>query len=207
MINFNNVKNIMFDLGGVLFPLSINATIEAYERCGAKNAADTFVKKLCEETDIAHRYTTGTCTSDEYRQFCNEVFQTNMDNETFDRCWNAMILGYPETNRPLLQKLKNHGFKLYVLSNINEIHVDYVEKLAQWPDDLFIKRYYSNEIHYEKPDPACFQYVINDAKINPAETLYIDDRADNIESAKNAGLITVHLTDPKLLENIFQDIK
>ena len=126
MINFNNLKNIMFDLGGVLFPLSINATIEAYERCGAKNAADTFVKKLCEETDIAHRYTTGTCTSDEYRQFCNNVFETNMDNETFDRCWNAMILCYPETNRPLLQKLKDRSLsadaQMEVLGQIKQLN-------------------------------------------------------------------------------------
>ena len=46
MSNINNLKNIMFDLGGVLFPLSISATTDAYERNGAKDAAETFEKKL-----------------------------------------------------------------------------------------------------------------------------------------------------------------
>ena len=208
MSNINNLKNIMFDLGGVLFPLSISATTDAYERNGAKDAAETFEKKLCDETDIAYRYTTGTCTSAEYRAFCNNVFNTNMDDETFDNCWNAMILCYPDENRILLQKLKDSGYNLYVLSNINEIHVNYVEKLAQWPDGLFIKRYYSNEIHFAKPFENCFQYVINDSGMNPAETLYIDDRDDNIATAKKLGFNTIHLTDPySLTEQLNKYIK
>jgi putative hydrolase of the HAD superfamily len=123
----------------------------------------------------------------------NTVCGSHLDAETFTRCWNAMILGYPEHHTALLESLQSKGYNLYILSNINDLHVQYVEKLAQWRDNLFVKKYYSNEIHHAKPNRDCYEYVINDAKIDPTETLYIDDRADNAAMGSSLGFQTINL--------------
>ncbi|MCR5454270.1 MAG: HAD family phosphatase [Bacteroidales bacterium] len=185
------IKNILFDLGGVLFPLAIQRTVDAFIANGVDKNAD-FFGILCGD-DIDHRYETGTCTTAEFRQRFNQLFNTNIDDDTFDQCWYAMIINYPESNRPLLNALRSKGYNLYVLSNINELHVNYVEKLAQWPEDLFVKIYYSNEIHLAKPSRECYEYVINDSKIDPTETLYIDDRADNAAMGRQMGFQTINL--------------
>ena len=59
-------------------------------------------------------------------------------------------------------------------------------------DDLFEKAYYSFQINRYKPDPAIFEYVIDDSRLIPGETLFIDDNFHNIESASRCGLQTLH---------------
>ena len=185
------IKNILFDLGGVLFPLSIQATIEAFQNAGKVSTSQ--IDKWLQNSDLCYRYETGRCSTEEFRNGFNDISPIKLDEATFDQCWNVMILGYPEHHTALLNALRSKGFNLYILSNINELHVNYVEKLAQWPQNLFVKKYYSNEIHLRKPDRECYEYVINDSKIDPTETLYIDDRADNAAMGVSFGFQTINL--------------
>ena len=48
-----------------------------------------------------------------------------------------------------------------------------------------------------KPDPAIFQIAIKTFKLIPKKTLFIDDKFDNINSAKKLGFKTLHLIEPK----------
>ena len=185
------IKNILFDLGGVLFPLSIQATIDAFKN--AANVSASQIDKWLQDSDLCYRYETGRCSTEEFRNGFNDISPIKLDEATFNRCWNAMILNYPEHHTALLNALRSKGYNLYILSNINELHVNYVEKLAQWPQNLFVKKYYSNEIHLRKPDRECYEYVINDSKIDPTETLYIDDRADNAAMGVSLGFQTINL--------------
>lgn len=186
------IKNILFDLGGVLFPLSIKSTIDEFVKNGVDAGTNFF--EILNGDDIDRRFNTGTCTAEEFRQRVNSLFNIMLSDQKFDTCWNSMITNYPDQNTQKLQALKNQGYNLYILSNINEIHVDYVEKLAKWPENLFTKKYYSNEIHLAKPFRECYEYVLNDSKIRPEETLYIDDRADNCATGREMGFVTINLT-------------
>lgn len=198
------IKNILFDLGGVLFPLSVPATIEAYKT--AAGVTQQQLENWLSYNDLGARYETGRCSTEEFREGFNTVCNRNLDEETFARCWNAMILGYPEKHSQILDALKRNGYNLYILSNINELHVDYVEKLAQWREGLFVKKYYSNEIHYAKPHQECYEYIINDSKIDPTETLYIDDRADNAATGRSLGFQTINMPQNGDLYKELQDL-
>lgn len=185
------IKNILFDLGGVLFPLSVPATIQAL--AAAAHTTEELLDKWLKYNNLGNRYETGGCTTQEFLDGFNTICGSNLDMENFTRCWNAMILGYPDRHTALLETLRSKGYNLYILSNINDLHVQYVEKLAQWSENLFIKKYYSNEIHLAKPNRECYEYVINDSKMDPAETLYIDDRADNAAMGREMGFITINM--------------
>ncbi len=198
------IKNILFDLGGVLFPLSIQATLDAFR--DASGVTTRQLDNWLEDNDLCYRYETGRCSTAEFRNGFNAISPTKLDDATFDHCWNEMILGYPARHAELLNTLRNNGYNLYILSNINELHVQYVEKLAQWPENLFVKKYYSNEIHYRKPDRECYEYVINDSKMDPAETLYIDDRADNAQMGLSLGFQTINLPQNGDLYKELQDL-
>jgi len=198
------IKNILFDLGGVLFPLSVPTTIEAL--AAAAHTTEQQLDKWLKHNDLDVRYETGRCTTREFLDGLNEVCGSNLDMETFTRCWNAMILSYPGHYTAILENLRQKGYNLYILSNINDLHVQYVEQLAQWPENLFVKKYYSNEIHFAKPSRECYEYVINDSKIAPAETLYIDDRADNAAMGAEMGFITINMKQNGDLDKELQNL-
>lgn len=186
------IKNIIFDLGNVLFPISGQATLCKFQESGVQDVEKLYPKLF--ETDLPLMLEVGKISPLEFLNSFNRLFGANLSQETFNECWNAMIVSYPEGNTPFLEKLKSEGYNLYVLSNTNAIHVDYLERMAQWREGLFSKIYYSNEIHSRKPDLECFSWVINDAEISPEESVFIDDRAENIEGAQLTGLNTIHLT-------------
>jgi putative hydrolase of the HAD superfamily len=201
MKNFEKIKNIIFDLGGVLFCLDGLETIKAFENHGVINIRERFSELIA--SDWFRDFEIGMISPQEFLKNLNALCGSSLSFNDFVFCWNAMLTGYPEENREFLEKLSKK-FNLYVLSNTNETHVEFFEPVAAWRDSLFKKRYYSNEIHLRKPDKECFEFVLNDAGISAGETLFIDDRADNIEAAKQLGINTIHLTNQSSLFGYFK---
>jgi len=111
--------------------------------------------------------------------------------------WNSMLLSIPKVRLEFLIKLREN-FKVYLLSNINEMHADFADRyinknhgMDDWQDQCFDKIYYSHIIHKRKPNKSVYNYVIEDSQIKPYESLFIDDLADNVKVAKLAGLHSV----------------
>jgi glucose-1-phosphatase len=113
--------------------------------------------------------------------------------------WNAMLLGWNDSKLSLLKDLKS-TYNLYLLSNTNEIHLNWVRRdlkrnhqIIDFEKLFFIKAYYSHELRMRKPDAEIFDFVIADAGIKAEETLFIDDNADNIKAARALGFYVHHL--------------
>lgn len=201
MKNFEKIKNIIFDLGGVLFCLDGEETLKAFENQGVKNIREKFSEIIL--SNWFRDFEIGNISPNEFLEQLNTLCGSKLSMEDFVFCWNAMLTGYPEENREFLEKL-SQKYNLYVLSNTNITHVEFFEPIAKWRDGLFKKRYYSNDIHLRKPDKECFEFVMSDAGIKAEETLFIDDRADNIAAAKTLGINTIHLTQQSSLFGFFK---
>lgn len=110
--------------------------------------------------------------------------------------WNAMLLPFPKNHLPLLEAL-GVGYRIFLLSNTNALHIRCVEQDFQrrFPGHKpflqhFEKAYLSHELHLRKPQPEIYTHVLNDAGLRPDETLFVDDRAENIAAATALGLHT-----------------
>ena len=110
--------------------------------------------------------------------------------------WNAMLLPFPEAHLPLLDAFAA-GYRIFLLSNTNALHIRYVEQDFQrrFPGrkpflQHFEKAYLSHELHLRKPQPEIYTHVLQDAGLNADETLFVDDRAENIAAAAALGLHT-----------------
>lgn len=110
--------------------------------------------------------------------------------------WNAMLLPFPKNHLPLLEAL-GVGYRIFLLSNTNALHIRCVEQDFQrrFPGHKpflqhFEKAYLSHELHLRKPQPEIYTHVLNDAGLRPDETLFVDDRAENIAAAAALGLHT-----------------
>lgn len=93
-----------------------------------------------------------------------------------------------------VQKLKESGYKIYLLSNFNGEHYLYCKerfKFIQYIDGSVI----SYEVNYVKPESQIYQILLNKYNINPLQAVFLDDMEENLEAAKFFGLHTIHVTD------------
>jgi HAD superfamily hydrolase (TIGR01509 family) len=195
------VKNIIFDLGGVLLNLDVAQTRDAFIKLGLTQIDDLF--RIGHAASFFREYEMGII-SDE--QFVEKARQLSLPNTTSDQvieAWNVMLLDFPAERVELLNRLKNK-YRLFLFSNTNAIHLQAFHKSYQavygtTMDELFEKAYYSHLIKLRKPDVEAYQYVVKDGNMNAAETLFIDDALVNVEGARLAGLQAIHLTDGKTI--------
>jgi len=105
-------------------------------------------------------------------------------------------------------KLKTK-YRTFLLSNINAIHYDYVHEYLKKEfgipnnDQFFEKTYYSHLTGKRKPEAAIFEQVLNENYLIPAETLFIDDSPQHLETAKQLGLQTFLMTKPDTIQKFF----
>ncbi|MCW0483789.1 HAD family hydrolase [Gaoshiqia sediminis] len=199
------VKNIIFDLGGVLLDIDPDLSIEAFRKLGMPDLIKPGGWGYHHEVFLNMEQ--GLLSDDEFRNGIRALLPRPVSSELIDEAWCAMIIDFPLQKVQLLQKLQA-DYRLYLFSNTNSIHITcfhqlFREKFNFSLSDLFVKDYYSSEIGLRKPSLESFGFVLNDAGLLPAETLFIDDSGKNIEGAQQAGMQTVHFTPGMELSAIF----
>lgn len=205
-MDLNKIDAIIFDFGGVLINIDYHNTVDAFRSLGIPNFDKKFAQ--AQQTEIFDLYETGQITSESFLQGLQEFLPAIVDQQKLVDAWNAMILDVPNEVPSFLKNLKEAGKKLFLLSNTNEIHINYA--LKKWKsttelemDQLLNHIYLSHEIELRKPDLAIFEYVLSDQGLQPDRTLFIDDSIQHIESAKSMGIKTHHLTKQSDLYEIF----
>ncbi len=196
------IKNIIFDLGGVLLNINYQKTANAFKNLGVKNFDELYSQAAA--NDFFENLETGKISEQEFyktmQQYCNS---STLQQQVKD-AWNAMLLDFRMESIQYLELLQPQ-YKLFLLSNTNSIHLTEFMQIAETVlpgkvfNNYFIKCYYSHLINLRKPYPSTYEFVLSDAGIKAEETLFIDDSPVNIEGAKLVGLQT-HLLLPN--ENI-----
>ncbi len=203
----NGIRNIIFDLGGVLLNINPKKTIEAFGKLGMEQLVGD--KGLSYDHEIFYLMEQGKITSDEFRKGVLELLPNQVSFQEIDDAWTAMLLDFPEIRVSLVKNLRKN-FNIYLFSNTNAIHVEKFYSIFRKQhgfevSTLFDKDFYSNEIGYRKPTPESYQEIIRLSKINPEESLFIDDSFPNVESAITSGLKGFWLEPGQKVEEIFQE--
>lgn len=184
------IKTIIFDFGNVFINLDIPGA--------QKYALETFkIKELSQEMiGFNSFYEQGLISTDEFLQFYIENFP-GLSKEELKTIWNFMLKTFPKYRLEFLQQLKsNKKYKLILLSNTNELHIDWIKDHVLFFEDFkncFDAFYLSHEINLIKPNQDIFEYVLSQNNINADESLFIDDNKDNILTADAMGFKTWHI--------------
>ena len=200
------VKNIIFDLGGVLLNIDPKKTIEAFGRLGMEQLIGD--KGLSYDHDIFYLMEQGKVTPEEFRNGVRQLISTEVTDDQIDNAWTAMLLDFPANRVELVKNLRNN-YKIYLFSNTNAIHVakyqaNFKSQHGFEVSSLFEIDFYSNEIGYRKPSPESFQEIIRLSGINPEESIFIDDSLPNVEAAIGCGLKGYWLEPGQKIEEVFQ---
>ncbi len=206
--DYPNIRNIIFDLGGVIMDVDYHKTIDAFKELGIRNVAHLYTQ--ARQVPDFDQLDTGRISSAEFRNRIRSHSSNHLTDKQIDHAWNAMLLDFHRERFELLKELRNH-YKTFLLSNTNAIHLDhFMGKLKQTMgiDDLsdyFIQDYYSHLIGLRKPDPEVFEYILDRHGLVPGETLFIDDSPQHVEGARNAGLQAHQLKPPQNINDFFNN--
>ena len=201
-----NIKNIVFDLGGVLIDLDLKSAINGLQKAGFTNVKEQL--QAFDREGIFQKFELGEISADEFRASIRENSNVSLTDEEVDSLWNLMLLEIPREKLELILDLRSK-YMVYLLSNTNSIHWDYVCKNAFnyrgfRMDDYFEETFLSYEMHLAKPDKAIFETMLNDANLLPEETLFIDDLEANCKAAEEVGIHAHHYHIGDDLSKIFE---
>ncbi len=203
------IKNIILDLGGVVINIDYQLTIKAFEEIGIPDARNFYSQQ--QQTNLFDLLETGNISENNFRNEIRKFARINLPDEEIDHAWNAMLLDFPPKRLETLKQLKSR-YKTFLLSNTNSIHFRAYTHTLQKKigkknlSDYFHKEYYSHLIHRRKPHPETFRFVMDDQKLLPQETLFIDDSEQHIRGAKSVNLQT-YLLVGETLENYLESSK
>ena len=195
MINDSKIKNLIFDLGNVIVELDVNRSVKCF---GSEIYAVFSDKMKTEFVELAHKFERGEVSSDYFRKMVSQMYEIEISDEKFDECWCAMIKTIPDNRKKMLRELKKK-YKVIALSNINEIHYDFLLKSNFWEAYLFEKVYFSHLLGMRKPEIEIYEYVLTENDMKPEETLFFDDLKENVEAAKKLGINSI-LVDTEILK-------
>lgn len=187
------IDTIIFDFGDVFINLDKEGAM--------KKALETFELTSLQSDMIAvnKNYEKGLISTKEFIDFYTSRFP-ELSSSQLVEIWNYIIKDFPKYRLDFLKKLSvEHHYKLILLSNTNELHIDYVMETVPFYEAFksqFDAFYLSHEIHQRKPDPEIFNFVLEDNRTQPESCLFIDDTLEHIQSAQQLGIKTWHL-DPE----------
>ena len=191
----HNIKNIIFDLGGVILNIDFKKTDDAFHSLGLENFGQHISQFHI--TDLFLQYETGQIDDIEFIEGVAKLSDTPMSEDEIVDAWNALLLDFPPERIMLLKKIKT-VYRTFLLSNTNSIHLnEFQQRLHNeqgvYLEDLFEKTYYSHVVKLRKPHADIFQLVLNENNLDPSETLFIDDTETNFPEARELGIQIYHL--------------
>jgi putative hydrolase of the HAD superfamily len=186
-----HVKNIIFDLGGVIIDIDYNLAATAFKKLGIVDF-DSFYSKA-KQSSLFDEFEKGLISNAEFRTALRQYLPPAISDQQIDDAWNAMLIGIPSHRVDFLKEVAKH-YRIFLLSNTNRIHI---EAFTQYNDEKFGKGYFesifeycyfSSDIAMRKPDAEIFEFVLSENGLRKEETIFIDDSIQHIQGALNTGL-------------------
>ena len=121
----HKIKNIIFDLGGVILDINFQATINAFAKLGISNFSRLYSQKS--QLKLFDEFETGHISSDEFVKEIQQIHSVQISDEHIIIAWNAMLKGIKKNKLDYIKNLKSN-YRTILLSNTNEIHISAFEK-------------------------------------------------------------------------------
>ena len=199
------IRNLLFDLGGVIINLDRQRCVDALTALGDEKA-DEMLDLSVQRGTLMDLEEGKISPSDFFKRMRQKIGKAVSDEEIV-HALNELLIGIPLDRLTLLRKLRQR-FNVMMLSNTNPIMFDtkIAECFAQEGlsiTDYFDDVYLSYRLKSCKPDIAIFKKVIELPRIVPQETLFFDDSQKNLDAAASLGFKTFLVTPDRDIVTFF----
>ena len=190
------IKNLLFDLGGVIMDIRRLNCVASFERLGMKDA-DNFLGEYSQKGPFL-QLEEGAISEEEFRTAVRALIDGEVSDEQIDSAFCDFLVGIPKYRLEQLRQLKK-SYNIYMLSNTNSImwRSRIAEDFRQEGlerEDYFDGIVTSFEARSIKPNAKIFHTVVEKLGINPDETLFLDDSQKNLDAAAQLGFHTLLVT-------------
>ena len=186
----------LFDLGGVFFDWDPNYFFK--DIFDNEKERKYFLTKVCND-QWNMQQDAGRSIAEAESELIPRFPHYEKEIKMYYKNHRKMLRGTFDLSIKVLKKLKKLNYECFVLSNWSA--ETFVGMTEDYPFlKLFDGMLISGEDKLMKPDSAIYELAINRFNLNPNETIFIDDKLENIQAAQNSNLLTIHLTDPNKIE-------
>ena len=190
----SKIRNIAFDLGGVVLALSYENAVSRFEEIGLRDAR-SHLDAFC-QYGIFGDLELGRISAEQFRVELGKLIGRDITASECYYAWHGYVEAVPQRNLDMLLHLRQQGYKVCLLSNTNP----YMMQWACSPDfdggnhpiDYYFDHLYlSYECKIMKPSPGIFEKMLQGQDSTPDETLFIDDSPKNCSAAQQLGMHTI----------------
>lgn len=183
------IKNLLFDMGGVIVDLDRNRCLQALLDIGLEDA-DNLIGLYIQEGVFAD-LEAGQISAADFRAEVHKDLPPEVTDEQLDAAFSSFIVDIPRRRLECLRRLRKR-YGVYLLSNTNPIMYEGIlaelfKQEGLTVDDYFDGITVSFKAGCSKPFREIFDYAVETMGIVPEETLFLDDGPDNIEAARQCG--------------------
>lgn len=184
------IKNLLFDLGGVIMDLDRERCVRAFRKLGMSNP-DEFLGLYGQQGDFL-ALESGEIDAREFRRRIRPLFgSASVSDAAIDSAFNEFLIGIPVARLEALRELRK-DYRVLLLSNTNPIMME--SKIAECfraegreMADYFDGIFTSYEARCCKPGREIFDYASRLGDMVPEETLFFDDSQKNVDAARSYG--------------------
>jgi FMN phosphatase YigB (HAD superfamily) len=196
---------IIFDIGRVIVRLNLDrafaplaaALEESGEWKGQPKRTPDQMWTAIQSDSRWGEWQEGRITPQQWHEHITERLGIRLSFADFCTAWNRVLDPRPILGDELFVRLGS-SFRLALLSNTDELHVDYMERHFSFMA-FFPVRIYSCRVGFTKPAPAIYQAALDALQVPAESALYIDDIPEFVEAARQLGLDAIPFKDPDQL--------
>jgi putative hydrolase of the HAD superfamily len=192
-------KAIAFDLGNVVFDFDYRIALEKI-----KHKINVPCERIINDlffNNFATDFEKGIISSyDFYLKFKN-TYSASLTYEEFKDTWSKIF--YPRQEIVDLIERLNLVYPVYLISNINELHFQYLHHTYPYIFSLFDNLILSFKLKAVKPEKRIYEELKNVSQLEYNDIIYIDDREDLIKEAQKLNLICIKFTD---IDQLLKDL-
>lgn len=181
------IDTLIFDFGDVFINLDKQGALQKTLSLLKTNALPQ------KAISINERYEKGLLTDSELINFYQTKFPWLSQNDIV-ALWNYIIQDFPLYRLEFLKQLANsQRYKLILLSNTNNLHINYVKEHVAFYEEFkncFDWFFLSHEINLRKPDLNIYQFVLESTNTTAENALFIDDTKENTDAAEQLNIKT-----------------
>ena len=205
----NTIRNVVFDLGGVLVELDIERCRRAFRDLGMEAVAE--IVQPYYPVEVIGRLEGGEIS---FHEACDEMRRLagrpDIPDERIAWAYGQFLVDVPVAKLRAVERLRSRGIRTYVLSNNNPASMLFIRGMfradGHTMEEYFDRIYLSYEMHDLKPSETIFRQMIDDSGMLPLETLFIDDGRKNVEAAQALGFAVYMPAPGEDVGHLFEEI-
>lgn len=203
----SKIKNIIFDLGGVIIDIDMHQCLRQIEALGVPvqkmmEKGSSSGATVCDGMSVSgpmELYQLGKIPTDHFfagiLKYCND----GTTLQQLEDAWNSCLLTIPEERLEVIKSLRAE-YNVYLLSNTNDCHWKFIEEKyfsepGHTTDVFFDRVFLSHEMHLAKPDKQIYEQVLKEIGAKGEDCLFIDDATANLDAAESCGIHTLQAID------------